>query len=64
MSFHRAYRGVVRPTYIPSLGHHRDAQVVVDQGIAVGGLQEVERNLQGLMIGIPPLRRQEVSLHL
>jgi hypothetical protein len=46
------------------MGCRGDAQVVVDQEVAVGGLQEVERNLQGLMIGIPPLRRREVLLHL
>jgi hypothetical protein len=28
------------------------------------GLREVERNLQGLTMGIPPLRRGEVPLHL
>jgi hypothetical protein len=47
-----------------TLGHREDAHIVVDQGVAAGGLQEVERNLQGLMIGIPPLRRREVPLHL
>jgi hypothetical protein len=47
-----------------TLRRRGDAQIVVDQGVATGGLQEVERNLQGLMMGIPPLRRQEVPLHL
>jgi hypothetical protein len=49
---------------MPALGHRRDAQVVVDQGVAAGELQEVERNLQGLTTGIPPLRRREIPLHL
>jgi len=47
-----------------TLRRRGDAQIVVDQGVATRGLQEVERNLQGLMMGIPPLRRQEVPLHL
>jgi hypothetical protein len=60
VSFHHADKGATRPTEIPALGRHGDAQIVVDQGVAAGGLQEVERNLQGLTMGIPPLRRQEV----
>jgi hypothetical protein len=64
VSFHHADRGATRPTEMPALGHRGDAQIVVDQGVAVGGLLEVERNLQGLTMGIPPLRRREVPLHL
>jgi hypothetical protein len=38
--------------------------VVVDLGVPVIGLWEVERDLQGLTMGIAPLRRGEVPLHL
>jgi hypothetical protein len=54
-----ADRGATRPIDMPTLGHHGDAQIVVDQGVVAGGLQEVERNLQGLTIGIPPLKRRK-----
>ena len=64
ISFHCADRGVTRLTKILTLGRHGDAQIVVDQGVVAGGLQEVERNLQVLTMGIPPLRREEVPLHL
>jgi hypothetical protein len=43
-----------------SIGRREDAQVVV----AVGGLQEVETNLRGLTMGIPPIERENVALHL
>jgi hypothetical protein len=42
---------------MPTLGHHGDAQIVVEHEVAVGGLREVERNLCGLTMGVPPLRR-------
>ena len=40
------------------------APVVADPAVPVVGLREVERNLQGLTMGIPPLRRGDVPLHL
>jgi hypothetical protein len=43
--FHHADRGASRPTEMPTLGHRGDAQIVVEHEVAVGGLQEVERNL-------------------
>jgi hypothetical protein len=43
--FHHADRGASRPTEIPTLGHRRDAQIVVEHEVVVGGLREVERNL-------------------
>ena len=64
VSFHCADRGVVCPADMPALGRRGDAQVVADQGVVAGELQEVERNLQGLTTGIPPLRRWEIPLHL
>ena len=54
----------MRPTDILIPGCHGGALVVEDPGVPMIGLQEVERNLQGLTIGIPPLRREEVPLHL
>jgi hypothetical protein len=54
----------VRPIDIPVPGRREGAPVVVDPGALVIGLREVERNLQGLTMGIPPLRRREVPLHL
>jgi hypothetical protein len=41
-----------------TLGHRGDAQIAVEHEVAVGGLQEVERNLCGLTMGVPPLRRR------
>jgi hypothetical protein len=64
VSFHRADRGASRPTEILALGHCGDAQIVAEHEAVAGGLQEVERNLQGLTMGVPPLRRQDVPLHL
>jgi hypothetical protein len=64
VSFHHVDRGATCPTEISTLGRRGDAQIVVDQGVAARGLQEVEKNLQGLTMGIPPLRRWEVPLHL
>jgi hypothetical protein len=49
---------------MPALGLRGDDQIAVDQEVAVGGFLEVERNLQGLTMGIPPLKRWEVPLHL
>jgi hypothetical protein len=54
----------VRPVDIPVPGRRGGAPVAVDPGAPVIGLREVERNLQGLTMGIPPLRRREVPLHL
>jgi hypothetical protein len=61
VSFHHEYRGATCPAEIPTLGRRGDAQIVV---VAVGGLQEVETNLRGLTMGIPPLERENVALHL
>jgi hypothetical protein len=54
----------VRLTEIPIPRHRGGAPVAADLGAPVIGLREVERNLQGLTMGIPPLRRREVPLHL
>ena len=62
--FQHANKGVVHLAEIPIPGRRGGAQVAVDPGAPVIGLQEVERNLQGLTMGIPPLRRGEVPLHL
>jgi hypothetical protein len=64
VSFHHADRGATRPTEIPALGRRGDAQIAVDHEVAAGGLREVETNLQGLTMGIPPLKREDVPLHL
>jgi hypothetical protein len=50
-----ADRGAVHPADIPVLGHRGDVPVVADPAVPVAGLWEVERNLQGLTMGIPPL---------
>ena len=60
----RPDKGVVRPVDIPVPSHRGGAPVVVDPAVPVVGLREVERNLQGLTMGIPPLRRGDVPLHL
>jgi hypothetical protein len=62
--FQHEDKGAVLPIDIPIPGFHGGALVVEDLGVPVIGLWEVERNLQGLTIGIPPLRRGEVPLHL
>ena len=49
---------------IPVPRHRGGVLVAVDPGALVIGLREVERNLQGLTMRIPPLRRREVPLHL
>jgi hypothetical protein len=54
----------VRPADIPVPGRRGGAPVVADPAVPVAGLREVERNLQGLTMGIPPLRRGDVPLHL
>jgi hypothetical protein len=54
----------VRPADIPVPGRRGGTPVVADPTVAVVGLREVERNLQGLTMGIPPLRRGDVPLHL
>ena len=59
-----ADKGAVRPVGILVPGHRGGAPVVADPTVSVVGLREVERNLQGLTIGIPPLRRGDVPLHL
>jgi hypothetical protein len=59
-----ADRGAVHPVDIPVPGRHGGAPVVADPAVPVAGLREVERNLQGLTMGIPPLRRGDVPLHL
>ena len=59
-----AEKGVVRPMDIPVLGRRGGAPVVADPVVPVVGLWEVERNLQALIMGIPPLRKGDVPLHL
>ena len=43
--FHHADRGTSHPIEMPTLGCHGDMHMVVEHEVAVGGLQEVERNL-------------------
>jgi hypothetical protein len=62
--FQHADKGEMCPTEIPILGCRGGAQVAIDPRVPVIGLREVERNLQDLTMGIPPLRRREVPLHL
>jgi hypothetical protein len=62
--FQHADKGAVRPADIPVPGRRGGAPVVADPAVPVVGLREVERNLQGLTMGIPPLRRGDVPLHL
>jgi hypothetical protein len=62
--FQHAGKGAVRPVDIPVPGHRGGTPTAVDPVVPVVGLQEVERNLQGLTMGIPPLRLGEVPLHL
>jgi hypothetical protein len=62
--FQHADKGAVRPNDIPIIGRRGGALVAVDPWALVIGLWEVERNLQGLTMGIPPLQRREVPLHL
>jgi hypothetical protein len=62
--FQHAEKGQVRQTEIPILGCHGGALVVADPRAPVIDLREVERHLQGLTMGIPPLRREEVPSHL
>ena len=62
--FQHADKGAVHLAEIPIPRRHWGASVAVDPGAPVIGLQEVERNLQGLTMGIPPLQRGEVPLHL
>jgi hypothetical protein len=59
-----ADRGAVRPMDIPVPGRRGGAPVIADPAVPVAGLREVERNLQGLTMGIPPLRRGDMPLHL
>jgi hypothetical protein len=62
--FQHADKGAVHPAEIPVPGHCGGVLVAADPVVPVMGLQEVERNLQGLTMGIPPLQRGEVPLHL
>jgi hypothetical protein len=62
--FQHADKGVVHLAEIPIPGRRGGAPVAADPGAPVIGLREVERNLQGLTMGIPPLQRREVPLHL
>ena len=59
-----ADKGAVCPADLPVLGCRGGAPVAADPAVPVVGLWEVERNLQGLTMGIPPLRRGDVPLHL
>jgi hypothetical protein len=62
--FSTCRQGSSAPAEIPIPGRRGGAPVAADPGAPVIGLREVERNLQGLTMGIPPLRRREVPLHL
>ena len=62
--FQHADKGAVHPGDVPVPGHRGGIPVAADPVVPTIGLQEVERNLQGLTMGIPPLRRGEVPLHL
>ena len=62
--FEHADKGAVHPTDIPVPGRRGGVLVTADPVVPAVGLWEVERNLQGLTMGIPPLRRGEVPLHL
>jgi hypothetical protein len=54
---HHANRGATHPAEMLTLGRRGDAQIVVESEVLVGGLREVERNLRGLTMGVPHLRR-------
>jgi hypothetical protein len=54
----------VRPTNIPIQERCGGISVVAAPTLPVIGLREVERNRQGLTMGIPPLRRGEVPSHM
>jgi hypothetical protein len=62
--FQHADKGTVRLVDIPVPGRRGGIPVTADLTILAVGLWEGERNLQGLMMGIPPLWRGEVPLHL
>jgi hypothetical protein len=62
--FQHADKGAVRPTDIPVPGCHGGILVAADPAVPAVGLREVEKNHQGLTMGIPPLRRGELPLHL
>ena len=55
--FHHADRGASHLEEMLALGYRGDAHAVVDHDVVEGGLWEVERNLRGLTMGFPPLRR-------
>ena len=62
--FHHADKGATRPVEMLTLGRRENAHIDVEREVVVGGLREVERNLCGLTMGVPPLRRQDVPLYL
>jgi hypothetical protein len=62
--FQRADKGAVRSADIPIPGRREGIPVAVGLVVPVLGLREVERNRQGLTMGIPFLWRGEVPLHL
>jgi hypothetical protein len=62
--FQCADKGAVRPVDLPVPGRRGGAPAAADPMVPVVGLREVERNLQGLTMGIPPLRRGDVPLRL
>jgi hypothetical protein len=62
--FQHADKGAVCPADIPVLGCRGGTPVAADPTVLTMGLREVERNLQGLTMGIPPLWRGDVPLHL
>jgi hypothetical protein len=62
--FQHEDKGAVHPADIPVPGHRKGASIATDLKVPTVGLREVERNLQGLKMDIPPLQRGEVPLHL
>jgi hypothetical protein len=55
--FHHANIGVSHSAEMSALGHRGDVQIAVEHEVAMGGLWEVEMNLRGMTMGVPPLRR-------
>jgi hypothetical protein len=62
--FQHADKGAMCPANVLEPGRCGGISVVADPAVPVMGLREVERNLQGLTMGIPPLWRGEVPLHV
>jgi hypothetical protein len=62
--FQHADKGAVHPADIPVPRRRGGAPVAANPAVLVVGLREVERNVQGLKMGIPPMWRGDVPLHL